>query len=139
MGIEEKLEVKDGILKYQGTPCIIIPRLTQGMLIREIYNLAGKSMLRAFRRWGAEGGKAAYKPHLELAGIRNDKKPSELTDADRKEIFEATCKAHEDLGQAKTTIQEKITLQTMLQSNPYDMRTQDNQLLLLMLQQSNRL
>lgn len=106
MGIEEKLELEEGILKYEGTPFIIIPLSTQNMLYKEIFNLVGKSILKAFRRCGYEGGKNAYKPLSELAGIRSDKDPSELTDAERKKLIETGFKVLEEKAPGKCSFRE---------------------------------
>ena len=92
MGIEEKLELEDGILKYEGVPSIVFLKSTEEMLYKEIFNFAGKGVLKAFRRCGYEGGKDFYKYLLELVGIRNDKDPLEFTEAEREKLIETYFK-----------------------------------------------
>lgn len=79
-----EIDVENGLLTYRGVPAIIVSRTTQGMLIREMYNLAGRGILMAFRRCGLEGGRGVYKYLLEFSEI------------DEENIFDNFYKLEED-------------------------------------------
>lgn len=103
---EGEIDMENGILKYRGVSAIIISRSTQERLIREMHNLVGRGILKAFRLCGSEGGEGVYGSLLKFAGIKDDKDPSELTDAERKKLIEEFCKLEEDIGWGKYSVQE---------------------------------
>lgn len=72
MALEGKVKVENGQIKYRGIPCWLISRSTRGKLFREMHNLVGKGILRAFRVCGTKVGKDAYKSLVEITGAEGE-------------------------------------------------------------------
>ena len=95
MALEGKIRVENGQMKYQGIPCRLVSRSTQGKLFREMHNLVGKGILRAFRLCGSKVGKITYKNLVEITG------------ADGEDLIDIFYTMEEEMGWGKYSIPQR--------------------------------